>query len=153
MYAPVNGSNYTVGSDILRAHKSRAVRSVDGWNICPGRVSVRTGHTTDFLWLGMSIGCHNVHILGGFCHYGDVACPSPTLGSVGQYIYITDIRVLQKVFGINVTIIRSIKTWPCIFIRSLYVVVVLAYSIDIFREHSFQCNRQRERYRQLVIQS
>ena len=88
-----------------------------------------------------------------FCHYGDVACPSPTFGSVGQYICITDIRVLQEVFRIDVTIIRAVKTRPCIFIRSLHVIVVLAYCIDIFREHSFQCNRQRERNRQLVIQS
>lgn len=39
MYAPVNGSNYTVGSDILRTHESRVVRSVDGWNVCPGGIS------------------------------------------------------------------------------------------------------------------
>ena len=61
--------------------------------------------------------------------------------------------MLQKVFGIDVTIIRSVKTRPFIFIRSLYIVVVLAYRIDILREHSFQCNCQRERNRQLVIQS
>ena len=83
----------------------------------------------------MRVGGHDIHIFRRFGKYGDIACPAPSFGCIGQDVCTVDIGVFQIVFRIDVALVWTVEALPRIF-RALYIIVKLTYGIDIFGEHT-----------------